>query len=231
MTGVATGDMGVTRTGEPGPAYQRGMALMGKYVLIAEGARGSLAKELIRRFALDEGREPGKFGIGLKELWEVEPAQPQARARAAFLRLAARHEDRRRLVPLSFRREPRLRRLRRAPELREPLSLALRGIPALQDARCDPRHVRGRAAHLLRRARHHRGRLAERAAARLPGRRADRLRGRLRQRAAHQGQPQRHAVRACSPPSTSPPRLAKGGRRTCWRATRRPGAARRSART
>ena len=51
------------------------MALLGKYVLIAEGARGSLAKDLIRRFALDEGREPGKFGIGLKELWEVDPAK------------------------------------------------------------------------------------------------------------------------------------------------------------
>ena len=74
VVGVATGDMGVTRAGEAGPNYQRGMALLGKYVLIAEGARGSLAKELIRRFGLDEGAEPPKFGIGLKELWEVEPA-------------------------------------------------------------------------------------------------------------------------------------------------------------
>ena len=75
VIGVATGDMGVTRSGEPGPAYQRGMALFGKYVLVAEGARGSLAKDLIRRFGLDEGREPPKFGIGLKELWEVDPAK------------------------------------------------------------------------------------------------------------------------------------------------------------
>jgi electron-transferring-flavoprotein dehydrogenase len=75
VIGVATGDMGVTRSGEPGPAYQRGMALLGKYVLIAEGARGSLAKDVIRRFNLDEGREPPKFGIGLKELWEVDPAK------------------------------------------------------------------------------------------------------------------------------------------------------------
>ena len=50
VIGVATGDMGVTKSGEPGPSYQRGMALLGKYVLVAEGARGSLAKELIRRF-------------------------------------------------------------------------------------------------------------------------------------------------------------------------------------
>src|SRR5512147_1236183 len=56
VIGVATGDMGITKSGEAGPGYQRGMALLGKYVLIAEGARGSLAKDLIRRFALDEGR-------------------------------------------------------------------------------------------------------------------------------------------------------------------------------
>jgi electron-transferring-flavoprotein dehydrogenase len=78
IIGVATGDMGVTKSGEAGPSYQRGMALLGKYVLIAEGARGSLAKELIRRFALDEGREPQKFGIGLKELWEVAPEKHQS---------------------------------------------------------------------------------------------------------------------------------------------------------
>jgi electron-transferring-flavoprotein dehydrogenase len=73
VIGVATGDMGVTRSGEAGPAYQRGMALLGRYVLIAEGARGSLAKDLIRRFDLAEGRDFPKFGIGLKELWEVAP--------------------------------------------------------------------------------------------------------------------------------------------------------------
>jgi electron-transferring-flavoprotein dehydrogenase len=75
IVGVATGDMGVTREGEPGPAYQRGMALLGKYVLLAEGARGSLSKDAIRRFALDEGRDVPKFGIGLKEVWEVDPAK------------------------------------------------------------------------------------------------------------------------------------------------------------
>ncbi len=73
VIGVATGDMGVERDGSHGPNYTRGMALLGKYTLIGEGARGSLAKELIARFKLDEGREPGKFGIGLKELWQVAP--------------------------------------------------------------------------------------------------------------------------------------------------------------
>lgn len=75
VIGVATGDMGVERDGTRGPNYTRGMALLGKYVLIGEGARGSLAKQLIAKFKLDEGREPAKFGIGLKELWQVDPSK------------------------------------------------------------------------------------------------------------------------------------------------------------
>ncbi|WP_336800418.1 electron transfer flavoprotein-ubiquinone oxidoreductase [Kaistia sp. MMO-174] len=73
VAGVATGDMGVGRDGEPGPNYQRGMELRGKYTLIGEGARGSLAKQLIGSFGLAEGREPQKYGIGIKELWQVDP--------------------------------------------------------------------------------------------------------------------------------------------------------------
>ncbi|MEZ5805735.1 MAG: electron transfer flavoprotein-ubiquinone oxidoreductase [Rhizobiaceae bacterium] len=73
VIGVVTGDMGVERDGTHGPAYAPGMALLGKYVLIGEGARGSLAKKLIARYGLDRDRDPGKFGIGLKELWQVKP--------------------------------------------------------------------------------------------------------------------------------------------------------------
>jgi electron-transferring-flavoprotein dehydrogenase len=75
VVGVATGDMGITRGGEPGPAYQRGMALMGKYVLIGEGVRGSLAKDLVDRYGLAQNAEPQKYGLGIKELWEIEPAK------------------------------------------------------------------------------------------------------------------------------------------------------------
>src|SRR6187399_1676192 len=78
VTGVYTGDMGVERDGSQGPAYAPGMALMGKYVLIGEGARGSLAKQLIAKFNLSEGRDPGKYGIGLKELWQVTPEKHKA---------------------------------------------------------------------------------------------------------------------------------------------------------
>ena len=73
VTGVATGDMGIGKSGEPTDRFTRGMELKGKYTIIAEGARGSLAKALMAKFALAEGRQPQKYGIGLKELWEVRP--------------------------------------------------------------------------------------------------------------------------------------------------------------
>ncbi|MGA7329783.1 MAG: electron transfer flavoprotein-ubiquinone oxidoreductase [Rhodomicrobium sp.] len=75
VTGVATGDMGLDHEGKPKDSFVRGMALEGKYTLFAEGARGSLSKKLIRMFDLDAGCEPQKFGIGLKELWQVSPEQ------------------------------------------------------------------------------------------------------------------------------------------------------------
>ena len=73
VVGVATGDMGIGKNGEITDRYQRGMELRGKYTVIAEGVRGSLAKELIARFELDSNSEPQKYGIGIKELWEVKP--------------------------------------------------------------------------------------------------------------------------------------------------------------
>lgn len=73
VCGVATGDMGIEKNGQPGSNFARGMELIGKYVLIAEGARGSIAKQIIAKFNLDEGREPPKFGLGIKELWQVKP--------------------------------------------------------------------------------------------------------------------------------------------------------------
>ncbi|MGD0641844.1 MAG: electron transfer flavoprotein-ubiquinone oxidoreductase [Roseiarcus sp.] len=75
VVGVATGDMGVGRDGKPKASFTRGMELRGKYVLLAEGARGSLTKEIVARFHLDEGRDPQKYGIGLKEIWQVAPGK------------------------------------------------------------------------------------------------------------------------------------------------------------
>ena len=73
VRGVVAGVMGIAKDGHHKPDYQPGMELIGKYVFIAEGVRGSLAKEIIARFNLSEGREPQKFGLGMKELWEVRP--------------------------------------------------------------------------------------------------------------------------------------------------------------
>jgi electron-transferring-flavoprotein dehydrogenase len=73
VVGVATADMGVGRDGEPKDGFTRGMELRGKYTLFAEGARGSLTKTLVKKFDLARDAEPQKYGIGLKELWEVKP--------------------------------------------------------------------------------------------------------------------------------------------------------------
>jgi electron-transferring-flavoprotein dehydrogenase len=73
VRGVVAGVAGISKSGEKKPDYQPGMELLGKYVFIAEGARGSLAKAIMEKFRLREGCCPQKFGIGLKELWEVAP--------------------------------------------------------------------------------------------------------------------------------------------------------------
>jgi electron-transferring-flavoprotein dehydrogenase len=73
VIGMATGDMGLDKHGKPEDGFTRGIELRGKYTLVAEGARGSLSKILISRFNLQQDRDPQKFGIGLKELWQVQP--------------------------------------------------------------------------------------------------------------------------------------------------------------
>jgi electron-transferring-flavoprotein dehydrogenase len=77
VVGVATGDMGVGRDGQPTENFVRGMELRGKYTFLAEGARGSLTKQLIEEFKLTENSEPQKYGIGIKELWRVAPNKHQ----------------------------------------------------------------------------------------------------------------------------------------------------------
>ena len=71
VRGVATGDMGVARDGTHKPGYQPGMELHARYTLFAEGCRGSLSQELMARFNLRDGVDPQKYGIGIKELWQV----------------------------------------------------------------------------------------------------------------------------------------------------------------
>jgi electron-transferring-flavoprotein dehydrogenase len=73
VAGIATGDMGVDKNGAPKDNFTRGMELRAKYTLFAEGARGNLGKQLIAKFNLANASEPQKFGLGLKELWQVAP--------------------------------------------------------------------------------------------------------------------------------------------------------------
>ena len=77
VRGVATGNLGVGKDGEPTGDFQIGMELVGKYTLFAEGARGHLGKQLLEKFNLTEGKDPQSFAIGIKELWEIDPAKAQ----------------------------------------------------------------------------------------------------------------------------------------------------------
>jgi electron-transferring-flavoprotein dehydrogenase len=73
VVGIATGDLGIGRDGQPKGDYTRGMELRGKYTVLAEGARGSLTKQIIARYELNKDRDHQKYGIGIKELWQVQP--------------------------------------------------------------------------------------------------------------------------------------------------------------
>ncbi len=75
VRGVATGNMGIGKDGQPTDSFQPGVELLGKYTLFAEGARGHLGKEVIAKYALDSGRDPQTWGIGIKEVWEIDPAR------------------------------------------------------------------------------------------------------------------------------------------------------------
>ncbi len=77
VKGVATGNMGVNREGEPGPNFQIGMELHGKYTFFAEGARGHLGKQVMAKYNLNAGKDPQTYGIGIKELWEIDPKMHQ----------------------------------------------------------------------------------------------------------------------------------------------------------
>ena len=77
VKGVVTGNLGIGKDGEPTTNFQLGMELHGKYTVFAEGSRGHLGRQLISRFKLDAGRDPQSYGLGIKELWEIDPAKHQ----------------------------------------------------------------------------------------------------------------------------------------------------------
>ena len=134
VVGIATGDMGIGKDGEPTENFQRGMELRATYTLFAEGCRGSLTKQLIARFDLRDGHDPQTYAIGIKELWEIPPEnhKPGLIEHTIGWPLNSRHLWR--LVPLPFRRQSRVVRLRHRAGLQQPLAVAVRGDAALQDA-------------------------------------------------------------------------------------------------
>ena len=157
VIGVATGDMGIEKDGSIGPAFERGMALHAKYTVFAEGAR-HLGRQLIARYKLDEGKDPQAYGIGIKELWQIDPArhEPGLVVHAAGWPLDSDtyggaflyHAEGGKVaigyvVGLDYK------------TLAEPV----RGIPALQDPSGHPQAPGRRYPHRLRRACDHRRRL------------------------------------------------------------------------
>ena len=208
VRGIATGDMGIAKDGSHKASFTRGMELCGKYTLFAEGARGSLTKQLIAKFALDAKSEPGKFGIGLKEVWQIDPSRHQKgliqhsfgwpldnkTGGGSFL---YHYDDN--LVAVGF-----VVHLNYDDPYLSPFEefQRFKTHPAISG------DIRGRQTARLWRPRHHRGRLSIGAAAVICRWRADRLRGRLCERAAHQGRSQRDRQR-------------HAGGRTCRRRARR----------
>ena len=78
VKGIATGNLGIGKDGQPNDSFQLGMELHGKYTVFAEGSRGHLGRQLIAKYHLDEGRDPQAYAIGVKELWEIDPARHKA---------------------------------------------------------------------------------------------------------------------------------------------------------
>ena len=75
VKGIATGNLGISKEGEPTADFQLGMELHGKYTIFAEGSRGHLGKQLIAKYKLDAGKDPQSYGLGVKEVWEIDPAR------------------------------------------------------------------------------------------------------------------------------------------------------------
>ncbi len=212
VAGVVAGEFGRAADGSEGPGYEPGMELLGKYVFLGEGVRGSLSQQVIAKFALDDGRQPQKYGLGMKELWEIDPEKHREgtvthtmgwplggnAGGGSFIY----HLDNNQVyvgfvVHLNYR---------------NPHLFPVHGIPAVQASPDGRRVAGGRQAHRLRRARDHRRRVSVAAEDGVSGRRASGVCGGHGQRAADQGKPQRDAVgdRCCRGGLRGPRRGAFG---------------------
>ena len=194
--GVVAGVFGIGKDGEQKPDYQPGMELHAKYTFIAEGVRGSLAKVIQAKFGLTEGSEPQKFGIGLKELWQVPDENFQPGLVQHTFGWPLDDDTGGGSFMYHFGDNYVAHRLRGAPELQEPLALAVRRVPALQaPTRRSGRYLEGgkRIAYGARAITEGGCQSVPKLA--FPGGVLIGCSAGLRQRAAHQGQPQRHEDR------------------------------------
>ena len=187
VKGVATGDMGVTKTGEQGPNYQPGMELHARQTIFAEGCRGSLTKTLFEKFDLRRDCDPQTYGLGIKELWEVDPAKhkPGAIMHSIGWPLDSRtyggsfvYHLENNQVAVGFVV---------GLDYDNPYISPYHGIPAFQASSRHPAHLRGWAAHRIRRAGAERGRLPVDPETHLSRRAAGRRYRRLYGRAEDQG--------------------------------------------
>ena len=103
VKGVRIGDMGIEKNGEPGPNFALGPEIHAKITLFCEGCRGSISKQLIKRFKLDAGKSPQTYGLGFKELWQLPPGRVQPGLIQHTAGLAARQQHLRRQLSVSPR--------------------------------------------------------------------------------------------------------------------------------
>jgi len=195
VNGVVTQDMGIAADGSHKGDFQPGMEIHAKYTLLAEGARGNLTKQIKARFNLERDCQPQVYGLGIKELWDIDPDKHVPGRVIHTQGWPLSESETWGGVPLPSSERPGRARLRHRARLCQPLCLAVPRVPALEAASGDPRIPRRGQAGRLRRARDQRRRVAVCAQSGFPRRRVDRLRRRLRQRAANQGQPHRDEER------------------------------------
>ncbi len=137
VKGVRIGDMGVEKNGEPGPNFALGPEIHAKITLFCEGCRGSVSKQLIKRFKLDAGKSPQTYGLGFKELWQLPPGRVQPGLIQHTLGWPLDYQHLRRQLSVPPRQRSGVCGLRRRPGLRGSALQALRGLPAVQES---PRH-------------------------------------------------------------------------------------------
>ena len=211
VTGIVTGDLGVQKDGTPGPNYAPGIVLKASYVLIAEGARGSLAKNLITRFRLDADVAPQKHSLGIKEIWEIAPDRHEPGRVDNYLGYPLPADTNG--GGFAYHAEDNKLYLGFVTYLNYP-NPTLSPFDEFQRFKSHPaitRLIEGCDTDLLWCPCHHCWRLAIDPETGLPWRWPDWLRCRLHERAAPQGYPQHHAVRQGVRQNASPTRWQRGG--------------------